>query len=42
MVGHSEKVLDAIVDAVAPEVRTPLARDWDGPCEKRQVVIVEA
>lgn len=40
MVGHSEKVLDAIVNAVAPEVHTPLPRDWNGPCEKRQVTII--
>ncbi|MEU6156337.1 alpha/beta hydrolase [Actinosynnema sp. NPDC047251] len=40
MVGQSDKVLDAIVAAVRPEVPTPLPRTWSGPCEKRQVTIV--
>ncbi|HEX6339721.1 alpha/beta hydrolase [Umezawaea sp.] len=42
MVGQSDKVLDAIVGVVAPDVRTPLARTWDGAWEKRQVTIVES
>jgi alpha/beta superfamily hydrolase len=41
MVGHSDKVLDAIVTVVAPDVPTPLPRTWSGPSEKRQVAIVE-
>jgi alpha/beta superfamily hydrolase len=39
-VGHAEEVLDAIVSVVAPEVPTPLPRDWSGPYETRQVAIV--
>ncbi|MFR9729653.1 alpha/beta hydrolase [Saccharopolyspora sp. MS10] len=39
-VGKAEAALDAIVDIVAPEVATPLPRTWDGPCETRQVTIV--
>jgi alpha/beta superfamily hydrolase len=40
MVGQSEKVLNAVVQAVVPSVVTPLASTWDGPFEKRQVTIV--
>jgi hypothetical protein len=32
-VGDSERVLDEIVAAVAPEVTVPLPEDWDGPME---------
>ncbi len=32
-VGHAERVLDEIVARVAPEVRVPLPREWDGPME---------
>ncbi len=32
-VGDAEKVLDEIVHRVAPDVTTPLPRDWDGPME---------
>ena len=32
-VGDAEKVLDEIVRLVAPEVETPLPREWDGPVE---------
>jgi alpha/beta superfamily hydrolase len=32
-VGDAEKVLDEIVQRVAPEVTTPLPREWDGPME---------
>ena len=32
-VGDAEKVLDEIVRLVAPEVATPLPREWDGPVE---------
>jgi alpha/beta superfamily hydrolase len=32
-VGDAEKVLDEIVQRVAPEVTTPLPREWDGPIE---------
>ncbi len=32
-VGDAEKVLDEIVQRVAPQVGTPLPRDWDGPME---------
>ena len=32
-VGDAEKVLDAIVSRVAPEVATPLPTEWDGPME---------
>lgn len=39
-VGKAESALDAIVQAVAPEVPTPLPRRWDGPFETRQVTIV--
>ena len=42
MVGQSDKVLDSIVAAVLPGIPTPLPRTWDGPCEKRQVVIVDS
>jgi hypothetical protein len=42
MVGQADKVLDSIVAAVLPDVATPLPRAWDGPCEKRQVVIVDS
>lgn len=40
-VGKAEAALDAIVEAVAPEVATPLSRTWDGPSETRQVTIVD-
>lgn len=40
MVGQSDKVLDAIVSVVLPEVPTPLPRTWSGPHEKRQVTII--
>ena len=33
-VGDAEKVLDEIVQRVAPSVSTPLPREWDGPMEK--------
>ncbi|MFT4010384.1 MAG: alpha/beta hydrolase [Nocardioidaceae bacterium] len=33
-VGHSERVLDEIVAAIAPEVPVPLPSEWDGPMEK--------
>lgn len=33
-VGDAEKVLDQIVQRVAPGVTTPLPREWDGPMEK--------
>ncbi len=33
-VGDAENVLDEIVQRVAPEVTTPLPREWDGPMEK--------
>ena len=39
-VGKAEAALDSIVQAVAPEVPTPLPRTWDGPFETRQVTIV--
>ncbi|MCS7480044.1 alpha/beta fold hydrolase [Umezawaea endophytica] len=42
MVGQTDAVLNAIVEAVAPEVSTPLPRTWDGAWEKRQVTIVES
>jgi uncharacterized protein len=32
-VGHAERVLDEIVARVAPTVRLPLPRSWDGPME---------
>lgn len=32
-VGDAEKVLDEIVQRVAPEVTIPLPREWDGPME---------
>ncbi len=32
-VGDAEKVLDEIVRRVAPDVATPLPREWDGPLE---------
>jgi alpha/beta superfamily hydrolase len=32
-VGDAEKVLDEVVRLVAPEVETPLPREWDGPVE---------
>ncbi|GIF18743.1 alpha/beta superfamily hydrolase [Actinoplanes tereljensis] len=32
-VGDAEKVLDEVVQRVAPEVETPLPRTWDGPME---------
>ena len=32
-VGDAEKVLDEIVQRVAPGVPTPLPREWDGPFE---------
>ncbi|GAA2545931.1 hypothetical protein GCM10010435_13870 [Winogradskya consettensis] len=32
-VGDAEKVLDKIVERVAPEVTVPLPQDWDGPME---------
>ncbi|GAA2508079.1 alpha/beta hydrolase [Winogradskya humida] len=32
-VGDAEKVLDKIVQRVAPEVTVPLPEDWDGPME---------
>lgn len=41
-VGKAEAALDAIVDAVAPSVTTPLPRTWDGPSENRQVTIVNS
>ncbi|KEI43082.1 alpha/beta hydrolase [Saccharopolyspora rectivirgula] len=41
-VGKAEAALDAIVEAVAPEVGTPLPRTWDGPYETRQVTIVSS
>lgn len=40
-VGHAESVLDAVVQAVAPGVATPLPTTFDGPCETRQVTIVQ-
>jgi alpha/beta superfamily hydrolase len=40
-VGYAEVVSDEIVAAVAPQVSTPLPTSWDGPCETRQVTIVE-
>jgi hypothetical protein len=42
MVGQSDKVLDAIVRVVAPDVPTPLPRTWNGEWEKRQVTIVSS
>ena len=41
-VGYAEQVLNAIVNAVAPDVSTPLPVAWDGPSETRQVKIVNA
>ncbi|WP_433869883.1 alpha/beta hydrolase [Saccharopolyspora sp. CA-218241] len=41
-VGKAEAALDAIVQAVVPEVPTPLPRTWDGPSETRQVTIVDS
>ncbi|MEB3368315.1 alpha/beta hydrolase [Saccharopolyspora mangrovi] len=41
-VGKAEAALDAIVQAVAPDVATPLPRTWDGPSETRQVTIVSS
>ncbi|SFS38445.1 alpha/beta hydrolase [Saccharopolyspora flava] len=41
-VGKAEAALDAIVQAVAPDVATPLPRTWDGPSETRQVTIVNS
>lgn len=41
-VGKAEAALDAIVQAVAPDVPTPLPRTWDGPAETRQVTIVDS
>jgi uncharacterized protein len=32
-VGDAEKVLDLVVQRVAPEVDVPLPREWDGPME---------
>ncbi|MGH3445094.1 MAG: alpha/beta hydrolase [Nocardioidaceae bacterium] len=32
-VGDAEKVLDMIVERVAPEVDVPLPREWDGPMQ---------
>ncbi len=32
-VGDAEKVLDEVVRRVAPQVGTPLPREWDGPME---------
>ena len=32
-VGDAEKVLDEVVQRVAPDVPTPLPREWDGPME---------
>ena len=32
-VGDAEKVLDEVVRLVAPDVETPLPREWDGPLE---------
>jgi len=32
-VGDAEKVLDLVVQRVAPEVDVPLPRQWDGPME---------
>jgi len=32
-VGDSERVLDVIVETVAPSVGTPLPREWEGPME---------
>lgn len=33
-VGDSERVLDEIVQALAPGVQLPLPREWDGPMER--------
>lgn len=41
-VGKAESALDAIVQAVVPEMPTPLPRTWDGPSETRQVTIVDS
>ncbi|RCW45209.1 hypothetical protein DFQ14_103175 [Halopolyspora algeriensis] len=41
-VGKDKQALDAIVQAVVPEVPTPLPTTWDGPAETRQVTIVES
>lgn len=41
-VGKAEAALDAIVQAVAPQVPTPLPRSWDGPVETHQVTIVDS
>jgi len=32
-VGHTERVIDEIVTAIAPEVAVPLPSEWDGPME---------
>ena len=32
-VGDAEKVLDLVVERVAPAVDVPLPREWDGPME---------
>ena len=32
-VGDAEKVLDLVVERVAPSVQVPLPRDWDGPMQ---------
>ena len=32
-VGDAEKVLDLVVQRVAPEVDVPLPTEWDGPME---------
>ncbi len=39
-VGKAEAALDGIVQAVAPDVPTPLPRTWEGPAETHQVTIV--
>lgn len=41
-VGKAEAALDAIVQAIVPEVPTPLPRTWDGPSSTRKVAIVDS
>jgi alpha/beta superfamily hydrolase len=41
-VGDAERVLDAIVERVAPTVTTPLPCEWDGPMEQADNTVYNA
>lgn len=41
-VGDAEKVLDKIVQRVAPEAATPLPRDWAGPMQQADTSVYNA